>query len=172
GDLLDHAALAGFAHAVRKLGDDDRALPAPQLLDVRATTDRDAAAPRAVGVANATPADNGAAGREVGALDVLGETLDVDVRVVDHGVDRIDDFAEVVRRNVRRHPDRDSRGAVDDHAHRVIEEAGANLLVELARLDAAGAQWFGRQVTHRSTPSSEATIFPSTREKCKAFFAD
>ena len=40
--------------------------------------------------------------------------------------------------------------AAHDHAHRVVEEAGANLLIELARLDAAGAQWFVCQVRHFS----------------------
>ena len=44
GDLGDHAAVAALLHAVGKLGDDDRALAAAQLLDVGACAHDDAAA--------------------------------------------------------------------------------------------------------------------------------
>ena len=77
GDLLDHAVVAALAHAVRQLGDDDRALAAAQLLDVGAGAHDDAAAAGAVGVADAGAADDDRAGREVGALDVLHQVLDV-----------------------------------------------------------------------------------------------
>ena len=53
GDLLDHAAVAALLDAVRQLGDDDRALAAAELLDVGAGAHDDAAAARAVGVADA-----------------------------------------------------------------------------------------------------------------------
>src|SRR5206468_8111249 len=98
GDLLDHAPLARLADAVGQLGDDDRALAAAQLLDVRTASHGDAAAPGAVRVADPTAADDRAAGREVGPLDVLREALHVDVRVLDHRDDPGDDLAEVVRR--------------------------------------------------------------------------
>src|SRR5205807_2212108 len=48
--------------------------------------------------------------------------------------------------------------ATDDHAHRVIEEAAPYFLLELARLDATRAERFSCQLTHSSTPSSEAMI--------------
>ena len=67
GDLLDHAAVAALLHAVRQLGDDDRALAAAQLLDVRACAHHDPAAAGAVGVADPGAADDDRAGREVGA---------------------------------------------------------------------------------------------------------
>src|SRR5262249_12533007 len=61
GDLLDDTALAGLAHAVRELGDDDRALAAAQLLDVRAPAHGDAAASGAIRIADAAAADDRAA---------------------------------------------------------------------------------------------------------------
>ena len=109
GDLLDHPAFAGLANAVRELRDDDRALAAAELLDVSAPANGDAAAPGAIRIANAAAADDRAAGREVRALDVLREPLDVDRRVLDHRDDRVDDLAEIVRRDVRRHADGDAR---------------------------------------------------------------
>ena len=114
GDLLDHAAVAALLDAVGKLGDDDRALAAAQLLDVRPRPHDDTAAAGAVGVADAGAADDDRAGREVRALDVPHQRLDVRGRVVDQRDDRVDRLAEVVRRHVRRHPDRDPGRAVHE----------------------------------------------------------
>src|SRR5581483_12342172 len=83
-DLPDDARLAALLHAVRELGDDDRGLAAAQLLDVGARAHDDAAAAGAVRVADAGAADDVRAGREVGALDVLHQALDVDLGGVDH----------------------------------------------------------------------------------------
>src|SRR5581483_11285287 len=77
GDLLDDAVLATFADAVRQLADDDRALAAAQLLDVRARAHDDSTSAGAVRVADAGAAEDDGAGREVGALDVLHQLLDV-----------------------------------------------------------------------------------------------
>ena len=49
-----------------------------------------------------------------GPLMCCGETADVDRRLVDHRHDRVDDLSQVVGRHVGRHPDRDSRRAVDE----------------------------------------------------------
>ena len=57
-----------FLIAVRELGDDDRALAAAELLDVRAGAHHDPAAAGAVGVADPRAADDDGAGREVGPL--------------------------------------------------------------------------------------------------------
>ncbi len=72
----------------------------------------DAAAAGAVGVGDPLTAHDPAAG-EVGAFDVLHQALEVDLRVVDVGGDRGGDLAQVVRRDVRRHPHGDPGGAVD-----------------------------------------------------------
>src|SRR5438309_1596211 len=54
------------------------------------------------------PVDDGAGG-EVRAFDELPQVLDRRVRVVHQVNDRLDRLAEIVRRNVRRHPDRNTR---------------------------------------------------------------
>ena len=56
-----------------------------------------------------------AAGREVGAVDPLEDLLQRQLAVVQQGDQRVADFLEVVRRDVRRHADRDPRHPVDQH---------------------------------------------------------
>ena len=63
-----------------------------------------------------------AAAREVGALDELHQALQVDRRVRDVGLGRLDDLAEVVRRDVRRHADRDAGRAVDEKVREARRE--------------------------------------------------
>ena len=130
GDLRDHAAVAALLHAVRELGDDDRVLPSAQLLDVRAGAHDDPAAAGSVRVADARPADDDGAGREVRALDELHEVLDARGRLVDERDDRVDRLGEVVRRDVRGHSDRDARRSVDEQ----VREAGRKHLRLAARL--------------------------------------
>ncbi len=65
-------------------------------------------------VPDARAAEDDPAGGEVRALDVPHQALDLDVGVVDVGDRRVDRLAQVVRRDVRRHPHRDPRGAVDE----------------------------------------------------------
>ena len=130
GDLRDHAAVPALLHAVRELGDDDRVLPSSQLLDVGARTHDDPAAAGPVRVADPRAADDDRAGREVRALDELHEVLDARGRLVDERDDRVDRLGEVVRRDVRRHADRDSRRSVDEQ----VREAGRQHLRLPARL--------------------------------------
>src|SRR5262249_23341206 len=70
--------------------------------------------PRALRAGRSSAPDDRPAGGEVGALHVLRNPLDVDARVVDHRDDPVDDLAEVVRRDVRRHADGDAGRAVDE----------------------------------------------------------
>ncbi len=118
GDLRDHAAVSALLHPVRQLGDDDRVLASAELLDMRARTHDHAAASGSVRVPNPRAADDDAARREVGALDVLHEVLDARRRLVDQRDDGVDGLGEVVRRDVRRHPDRDSRRPVDEQVRK------------------------------------------------------
>ena len=117
GDLLDQAravvAPVALGHLVGHLGDDDPLLALLHRLDVRPRADDHAAAAGLVGVLDPLPADDDAAGREVRALDVLHQPRDVDVRVVDVGDRGVDRLAQVVRRDVRGHADRDAGRAVD-----------------------------------------------------------
>ena len=114
GDLRDQAVVAALLHGVGQLGDDQRLLALADLLDAHAGAHAHAPAAGLVGVADPLVADDDAAGREVGALDVAHQLVGGDVRVVDVGDDRVGDLAQVVRRDVRRHADRDAGGAVDE----------------------------------------------------------
>ena len=49
-----------------------------------------------------------------GALDMMHQALDRDVRIVDLRADGVDHLAEVVRRNVRCHPDGDASATIDE----------------------------------------------------------
>ena len=82
-------------------------------------------------------------GREVRAANVIAEIADGSLRLVEEPDAGGDDLAQVVRRNVRRHADRDSRRPVQQH----VREAGREQLrlveraVEVrAPLDGAFAQ--------------------------------
>ena len=94
--------------------DDDGALAAARLLDVRAGTHHDPAAARAVRVADARAPDDDASGREIRASDVLHEILDARGRLVDERDNGVDRLREIVGRDVRGHADCDARRAVDE----------------------------------------------------------
>ena len=143
GDLRDHAAVSALLHAVRKLGDDDRALAAAQLFDVRPRAHDDAASAGAIGVSDARPADDDRAGGEIGALHVLHQVLDARVRLVDQRHDRADHLGQVVRRDVRRHADGDARASVDEEvreAGRKHERLALRLVVVRAEVDGVGVE--------------------------------
>ena len=117
GDALDQA---GFVDLVGQLGDDDAALAALHLLDVRLRLDGDPAASLAVGGFDALLAlllDDDAAGGEVGTLDEFHQVVDVDVvqlfPLLEHEDAGIDDLRQVVGRDVGRHADGDAGGTVD-----------------------------------------------------------
>ena len=83
--------------------------------DHRAGAHDDAAAARLLIILDAGAAVDVAAGREIGTLDDLSELASTSSSGLSISRDdRRDDFTEVVRRNVRRHSDRDSRRAVDE----------------------------------------------------------
>ena len=118
-DLDDHPIVAALLHHVGQLGDDDRVVAALLRLDVRDRAHADATTARVVRIADALQPHHDRARREVGALDVLHQALGRDRRIVDQGDGRVDDLAEVVRRDVRRHADRDAGRAV----HEQVREA-------------------------------------------------
>ena len=145
GDLLDQArpvvAAVALGHLVRHLGDDDGLLALPQRLDVRPRADDDPPAARLVSVLHALPADDDPAGREVRALDVLHQADGVDVGIVDVGHHGIHGLAQVVRRDVRGHADRDPRRAVDEQVRepcRQYERLALGVVVVRAEVDRVG----------------------------------
>ena len=126
GDLLDQPVLADL---VGDFGEHDRAAVAAAFLDVWRDAHHDRAASGGVGAADARQAEDQAAGREIGALHMLHQPFGGDRRIVDVGAAGGEHFAEIVRRDVGRHADRDSAGAVDQQ---VGEARGKDLRLALA----------------------------------------
>ncbi len=91
------------------------------------------------------------AAREVGALDVLHQPGEVDLGVLDVGLDGAHHLAQVVGRDVGRHPDRDPGGPVDEQVRkpgRQHDRLLLRLVVVGAEVDGVGfdvAQHLGRQ---------------------------
>ena len=77
-----------------------------------------------------------AARREIRPFHVLHQPVERDVRIVDLRADAVDHFAEIVRRDVRRHADRDAGAAVDEQ----VRERGG----EDGRLGRASRRSSGR----------------------------
>ena len=84
------------------------------LLDLAHRPQADGALAGAVGVDDPLPAHDQRAGGEVGALHELHEVVGGGLGVVDQVDGGVDDLAEVVRRDVGGHADRDALAAVDE----------------------------------------------------------
>ena len=102
----------GFVDLVGDLGDDDGLAAAGDVFDGALGAHDEAAAAGAVGVGDAGLAEDEAAGGEVGAFDVLEAEVEVGAGLGfffgDEGDAGVDDFGEVVRRDVGRHADGDA----------------------------------------------------------------
>ena len=84
------------------------------LLDLGPGPHDHAAAPGLVGLLDPFPAVDEGAGGEVGPLDDLAQVGDGRIGAVDQHLDRLGHLAQVVRRDVGGHADRDAAGAVDE----------------------------------------------------------
>ena len=153
-DLLNQAALAALFDHVWKLGDDDRLFALRERLNVRFGLHTNAATTGLVGIANPLNAKDRASCREVGALDVLHQPVERDVGVVDQRDRRGNHLTKVVRRDVRRHADSDSRGAVHEQVwvarrhHRRLLRAAVVVRYEIDGVHVEIAQHLGRQTRH------------------------
>ena len=133
GDLLLQHPLV---HLVRQLVDDDRLpLAAGDVLEVSARADDDAPATGAVALVHAGEPVDQPRGREIGRRHQLDQLLDRDVGLREQREARIDRLAEVVRGDVGRHPDRDSRGAVDEQVRQPRRQDGRLLLLAVVVRD-------------------------------------
>src|SRR4051794_6585890 len=116
GDRLDEVVRVDL---VRQFGDDEDRPALGVVLDLDDRAHPHRAAARAVGLLDAVAPDDQPGGREVGALDALhqrGEQLlVVRLGVLQRPDDARTDLAQVVRRDVGGHADRDARAAVDQH---------------------------------------------------------
>src|SRR5918997_2668698 len=111
GDLLQQVALVDL---VGDLGYHDLGPVALDLLGVSPGLDLYRPAPGRHRVLDAAQPDDHASRREVGPLDVLGDFLVVELGVLDECYGGVDDLAEVVRRDLGRHPHRDAVCTVDE----------------------------------------------------------
>ena len=94
--------------------------------------------PGAVVLGDAGPAEDRRAGREVGTGHELHEVFDGRVGVVDQVQRGVDDLAQVVRRDVGGHADRDAAAAVDQQvreARRHDERLAVAAVVGVAEVD-------------------------------------
>ena len=110
GGLLLDGLDAGL---VRDLGDDDAGAALGVLFDLGPGPHLDGAASGLVGGDDAAATQDHPAGGEVGPLDELHEVVVVGVGMGEQVRGRVGDLAQVVRRDVGGHADRDALAAVD-----------------------------------------------------------
>ena len=111
GDLFDQGLLVNL---VGNLVDDDGLTVALlHILDMRATAHDDAPAAGLVAFAHTHHAVDQRRSREVGGRNVLDQLIDADRRIFQHRQTTGDHFVQVVRRDIGRHADRDTRRTVD-----------------------------------------------------------
>ena len=106
---------------------------APELLKLRARADNDPAAAGGVCLTYAAAPHDDALGREIRAFDVLHKVGQRRFRIIQHADAGVYDLGEVVRRDIRRHTDGDTAGAVDQQ----VRESGgqdARLLAALVKV--------------------------------------
>ena len=109
-DFLEHLLAR---RARRQFGDDELPLAAREVFDFPARAHLEAAAPRFIRRRDfRLRRDDLPAAREVRAGNPVHQRRVADLRIADHRDRRARDFAQVVRRNFRRKPDRDARRAV------------------------------------------------------------
>ena len=97
----------------RQLRHHDARAAVGAFFDLGGRAHADRAAAGAVALGDAGPAEDHGAGREVGTGDELHEVVDGGFGVVDQVQRGVDDLAQVVRRDVGGHADRDAAAAVD-----------------------------------------------------------
>ena len=112
GDLLDHR---GLVHLVWDLVDDDGPAILADLFHVLLASDDNGTAPLKVGFARAGPAQHDTPCGKVGTGNIFDQILDREVRIIDQRQRRVTNLAEVMRRDVRRHANGDTPGAIDQH---------------------------------------------------------
>ena len=109
-DALHHG---GLVHLVGNFRDDDGFAILADGVDRDLAAHHDRAAAEMIGRADALAAEDDAAGREIRSRHDVDEVVDAERGIVDQRHAGVDDFAEIVRRDVGRHADGDAAGAVD-----------------------------------------------------------
>ena len=115
---------SGLVHLIGDLGDDDPLAAVVLDLGAGPRAHDHLAAARLVRLADPFGAEDVAAGREIGPLDVLPQGGEIHLGVVDQRDEPAHDLAQVVGRDVGRHPDRDPAGAVDEQVRNPRRQDG------------------------------------------------
>src|SRR5215471_981782 len=110
GDAFDEL---GFVDLVRNFRNDDVFAVFADFFDGRLGAHGETAAAALVGLLDAFAACDEAAGGQIRAGDILHCFLERELRLFDHGDRGVNHFAQVVRRNVGGHANRDTAGAID-----------------------------------------------------------
>src|SRR5215212_11530957 len=132
GNLLQQVALVDL---VGDLGDHDLGPVALYLLGVCLGLHPHRAPARKDGVLDAGPTADHPSGRDVRSLDVFEELLVLELRVLYERHGRVHDLAEVVRRDLGSHPDRDAVRPVDEQ---IGEPRRQDLGLPLALVEVGG----------------------------------
>ena len=115
GDALDQLRLVDL---IRHLGEDERIPILADFLDMGFRAQDHGAAAGLVGGVRAGPAHDDSAGRKIRRRDIFHQLFNGDRTVVEISAAGVDDLAEIVRRDVGRHPDRNALGAVDQQVRK------------------------------------------------------
>ena len=113
-ELRDALEERGLVDLIRQLGDDERLPVFGDVFRGDAGAHEEAATAGAIGVNDAGAAVENGAGREVGPFDVLEDFGEAGFGILDQIDGGVDDFSEIVRRNVGGHADSDAARSVDD----------------------------------------------------------
>src|SRR5205814_7520413 len=114
-----------FIDLIRQLFDDELRAPVVGLFELDTRANQYPPAARRIRMLDVVDdqafavffeAHDQAPGRKIGAFDELQQVVDGGLGIVDQVVQRIDDFAQIVRWHIRRHTDRDTRRAVADES--------------------------------------------------------
>ena len=123
----------------------------PVFFDASASADDDVAASGQVAATNPAGSADDAAGREVRARADAKQLERRNIGVVDRRDRGVADFAEVVRRNARRHPDGDTVRAVDEKVRRFRRQDGrlhSRFVVSRDEVDGVEVQVFEERHRH------------------------
>ena len=114
---------AGLVHLVGNLAHDDRGAPAALVgFDRGQRAHHQAAALVEIGLAHRLAAQQLSAGGKIGTRNDVEDLLQGQIGIFDQRQQRVADLAQVVRRNVGRHPDRDTVRAVDQQVGNLAGE--------------------------------------------------
>ena len=134
-DALDQMRLV---HLIGNFGNDDGFALAAQLFEFDLAAHDDGAAAEMIGGADALAAENDAAGRKIRPRHDGDQILDRQRRIVDQRHAGVDHLAQIMRRDIGRHADRDTAGAIDQQigkARRQRDRLALGIVVVFLEVD-------------------------------------